>query len=107
MRRDSETACTLRHCLEAKHSGVVARADKAEAEAAGLQQANVDVNMQMIKVQAEIAQLREDNQCEPILVRGHVIACALPSAQQEQGSRRLQRVEGRAGADTSKCAIEY
>ena len=63
MKRDAETACTLRHCLEAKHSSVVARAEKAEAEAAGLQQANVDVNMQMIRVQAESAQLREDNRC--------------------------------------------
>jgi hypothetical protein len=64
MHQDAETNTTVRQCIETKLQSVTMRAEKAEAELKSVYQANVDMDLQVIKIKAECSQLRQDNQCD-------------------------------------------
>jgi hypothetical protein len=65
MQQDLQATISTRQGLEGKVQSTTSRADKAEAELCALQQSNVDLNLQKLKLQAELAQLRESHQCAP------------------------------------------
>lgn len=65
MQQDLNASISLRKCTDSKLHSARNRADKAESELAAVHQANVDMNLRIIRLQAENAQLREDNQCAP------------------------------------------
>jgi FtsZ-binding cell division protein ZapB len=65
MQKDLNASISLRQSTESKVQCAYNRAEKAEMELAALHEANVDMNLRIIRLQAENGQLREDNQCAP------------------------------------------
>jgi chaperonin cofactor prefoldin len=63
MHKDADTNATVRQCIDTKLQSVTMRAEKAEAELKSVHRANVDMNLQEIKIKAELSQLHEDNEC--------------------------------------------
>ena len=61
VQQDLAASVKLRQCTECQLRSAECRAEKAEAHLAQVHQGGVDMNLQVIKLQAECAHLRQDN----------------------------------------------
>lgn len=61
MRQDLHSAVSMRQGGESRLKSAEARAGKAEAELSALQQAGVNADLQLMRAQAELTQLRDNH----------------------------------------------
>jgi chromosome segregation ATPase len=86
VQQDLHASVKLRQCNDAQLCSAHTRAEKAEAHLAQVHQGGVDMNLQIIKLQAECAQLRQDNDA----MRAQQLSSAQESQEQQDASAKLK-----------------
>lgn len=86
VQQDLNASVRLRQCSDAQLHSAEARAEKAEAQLAQVHQGGVDMNLQLIKLQAECAQLRHDNDA----LRAEQLSSTQSANEQQSAAAKLR-----------------